>query len=301
MTVLSIRETEPLLLLASYRYLSRAQIEQFIFEGSSVAPGSRQVMTRRILQRLTARGLITAVPRASSELGGGSARLAYLLTPAGQRLVGLLDRGLAASRRPPRTTVLLSHSFLTADISLAFRRASRSHDGHQVMQWECDWQAAERVGSSLVVPDAHLVYGTPAYEIEAFIEVDMATEGTRFFAGKIGRYLELYRSGSWRTHLATWPVVLTVTPTAGRATALRQISEAVLSWQRDAEAIGTATEFSFSALADVLGSSGPLGAIWEVAGRKGLRPLLPEEEGGLSRRASADAAGRAQGSVARER
>ncbi len=275
MSVLSIRETEPLLRLASYRYLSRSQIEEFLLEGSAVTPPSREVITGRVLRRLTTRGLIAAVPRPSSEPGGGSARLAYFLTPAGYKLAGSLNPGVPEWRPALRSTFLMSHGLATADIALAFRRAARASRGHEIIEWECDWQAAERLGSTLVIPDAHLVYATAAYEIEAFIEVDLGTERTRVFARKISQYLDLYRSGTWQAHLPTWPLVLTVASTETRAAALRRATESVLLSQHDGENVAKATEFRFSSLGDVLGSTGPLGGIWQVAGRSGVERLLP--------------------------
>ncbi len=276
MTDLSIRETKPLLLLGCFRHLSQSQIDEFLFAGLPLTPASREVITRRILRRLLSRELIVALPRSSTEPGGRSARLAYVLTRAGYSIATSLNPTLPAWRPIARSTFLISHSLVTADLALAFRRAARANPGHEVLDWECDWQTALRLGSSLIVPDGHLVYATAACEIEAFVEADLGTEGTRFFAGKITRYLDLYRSGRWHGRLATWPVVLTVTTTTGRARILRRTTETVLAAQRDSDRLAKLTEFRFSSLADVLGPAGPLGEIWQVAGRPRPRSLLPE-------------------------
>jgi hypothetical protein len=125
------------------------------------------------------------------------------------------------------------------------------------------------------VPDARLVYTTEAWRLDAFVEVDLATEGTRFYTAKIRRYVDLYRGGAWRSHLPTWPAVLTITPTEHRATALRVAAESVLALHADR--VARATKFAFAFLDDLVGPSGPLGAIWQVAGREGLLRLIPED------------------------
>ncbi len=267
------RETEALTLLGCHRYLSRQQIEEFVLEGANMTAKSKRVVAKRILHRLKQRGLIGLTPRLAGGAGGGEARVAYFLTPAGHRLAFPHE---PAQRAPSRGTFLMRHALTTADVALAFRRAARSQIGHEVVAWESDQQTAQRLGTGLVIPDAHLVYATADRELDAFIEVDLATERNRFFTRKISRYLELYRSGTWRQSLAVWPLVLTITLSEGRATALRRATEALLSAQRDAERILPSTEFRFAALAHLLDVPGPLGPVWQVAGRKGLYALIPE-------------------------
>jgi len=275
LSALSIRETRPLLLLASFRHLCQSQIAEFLFAGLPFAEASKPVLTRRILRRLLGRGLIASVPRPSSEPGGASARLAYVLTRAGHAVAQSLTTGLPRWQTS-RSTFLVSHSLATADVALAFHRAARSRPNHEVIAWHSDWQSALRLGPSRVVPDAHLVYATANYEIDAFVETDMGTEGTRFFGRKIASYLDLYRSGTWQAQLRTWPVILTVTPNAARAAALRRATESVLSAERDSARVVQVTEFRFAHLTDVLGRVGPLGEIWQVACRRGPRSLLSD-------------------------
>ena len=95
------------------------------------------------------------------------------------------------------------------------------------------------------VPYSYLVYRTPDVELAAFIEVDLGTEGTRRFARKMSQYLQLYRSGRWQACLDVWPVVLTITTSAARATALRRATEPLLLSPPDAERLAKATEFDF--------------------------------------------------------
>src|SRR6266550_2963346 len=163
---------------------------------------------------------------------------------------------------------------MCAEVALAFRRAARANPGHELLDWECDWQAAERLGARVVVPDAHLVYATEDRTLDAFGEVDLATEGSRVFAWKIRRYLDLYRSGSWIKHVRVWPRILTITPTQTRARMLRRVTETVLEAQLFRDRLKRSTAFGFTTLEELIGLGGPLGEIWSVVGESGLHPLF---------------------------
>jgi hypothetical protein len=273
MRLSSHRENEILLQLSGFRYLTEPMIEEFLFGGSSVTPLSRQVITRRVLHRLKRKGLILETPRVVGP-AGGTARLVYFLTAKGYNLARTLNPGLPSRQPNLRGTSLMGHGLMCAEVALAFRRAARSNPGHELLDWECDWQAAERLGARLVVPDAHLVYATHDRTLEAFIEVDLATEGSRVFAWKIRRYLDLYRGGSWIKHVRVWPRILTIAPTQARARILRRVTETVLEAQLFGEGLARSTAFGFTTLDELLGSNGPLGEIWSVVGESGLHPLF---------------------------
>ena len=262
-----------ILRLACFRYLSRTAIKAFLFEGSALKPHSTEVQAGRILKRLKAAGLVASTQRLMGGPGGGSAGLMYFLTPAGQKLADAFTGG--PPRRPPQNgSFLMRHGQMSAEVALAFRRAARTHPGHQLIEWECDWAAAMKLGSGLVVPDARIVYHTRHWEFSAFIEVDLATEGTRFFARKIGRYLDLCLDGSWRKHFSRWPLVLTVAPTMARAEALMSATELLLQRPYYAARLARTAEFLFTSLGALCGPCSPLGPIWRVAGRDGLHPLV---------------------------
>lgn len=263
--------------LACFRYLNSAHLAGFVFEGSKLTPQSQRVTTQQILERLRKRGLIASTPALVGGPDGGSARLAYFLTAAGRRLVDALEGGARARRSTPGGTLFVSHALAAADVALAFRRAARSHPGHEVREWESDRDAAERLRPSRVIPDARLVYRTPSWEIDAFIEIDLGSERVSRFAQKVSAYLGAWRSGTWRAHLRSWPLVLTVTTSAERAMELRRATDELLRLERDAERVTKATEFDFASLTQVRDMNGPFGRIWQVAGQSGLRPLIPDD------------------------
>ena len=275
MSVWPDRDTDVVVRLAGFRYLSRAQIKAFLFDGSTLKPHSMEIQAGRILDRFKAAGLVASTQRLVGGPGGGSASLVYFLTPEGQKLADALTG--SPKRRPPHSgSFLMRHGQMTADVALAFRRAARMHAGHELVEWECDWAAAERLGSSYVVPDARMAYETPKWVLSAFVEVDLATEGTRFFAGKIDRYLCLYLNRAWRQHLEVWPVILTVTPSDERASALTAATAPLLARPYYGLRLSGIFECWFTSLGALVGARGPLGVIWQIAGRDGLHGLVDD-------------------------
>src|SRR5437899_3489287 len=267
------RENEVVLQLSGFRYLTEHLIEDVLFGGSSFTPLSRQVITRRVLNRLKRKGLILETPRLVGP-AGGTARLMSFLTAKGYNLARSLNPGLPSRQPNLRGTSLMGHGLMCAEVALAFRRAALANPGHELLDWECDWQTAERLGARLVVPDAHLVYATQDRTLEAFIEVDLATEGSRVFAWKIRRYLDLSRSGSWIKHVRVWPRILTIAPTQTRSRILRRVTETVLEAQVFRNRLMRSTAFGFTTLDELLGSHRPLGEICSVVGQSGLHPLV---------------------------
>jgi hypothetical protein len=269
------RQNEVIAHLAGFRFLTLPQIDEFLFAGSSLTALSRQVIVRRILARLRTQRLIQATPRVVTP-AGGSARLVYFLTATGYSRARDWNSALRAGRPGIRSSTLMEHGLACADVALAFRRLARSRPGHEVLDWECDWQAAERLGSTVVVPDARLSYATASDTLEAFIEIDRATEGSKVFKRKVRRYLELYWSGNWRRHLKEWPIVFTVTLSPTRARLLKRVTETVLDAQGEGARIYRMTKFRFATLDDVIASEGPFAQIWHRAGESGLHPVVVE-------------------------
>ncbi|MDP9280692.1 MAG: replication-relaxation family protein [Chloroflexota bacterium] len=267
------RQNEVIAHLAGFRFLTQSQIDEFLFAGSSLTALSRQVIVRRILVRLRTQGLVQATPRVVAP-AGGTARLAYFLTAAGYNRAREQNSALRAGRPGIRSSTLMEHGLACPDVALAFRRLARSRPGHEVLDWECDWQAAERLGSTVVVPHAHMSYATANDTLEVFIEVDRATEGSKVFRRKVRRYLDLYWSRDWRRHLKQWPIVFTVTTTATRARLLKRVTETVLDAQYEGARIYRLTRFRFATLDDVTSPAGPFAQIWQRAGESGLHAIV---------------------------
>lgn len=255
--LLSAREFETLRLLVQFRFLTRSHIQSFLFDDHpSIKLLSAQTMTFRILNSLQARQLIARTLRPVGGSNGGSGSFAYFPTSSGELALGK-GRLPGLRRSAPRGAFLLRHSLATADVAECFYRCARDHPGHELIEWRSDWESAQRLGSSLVVPDAFVVYASDRYELHAFVEVDLGTGGSKYFATKIERYLDLYRSELWRTTIGLWPSVLIVAPTPTRVEFLRRVTEQVIDRQPDRSALRNGTEFLFSDL-PTLQSSGLL-------------------------------------------
>ena len=265
---------EVLRYLGTYRFLSRAQIEEFVLGGSALTARSREVVTWRILRRLRERELVTTNALLATEPDGMPTRIAYFLTSAGRTVFAALEPGLPRWRPRVEGTFLLAHGLMVAEIALAFRRAARAHPGRDLLVWECDWQVSETLGRLPVLPDARLIYEIGQRRIHAFIEADRGSERSVYFGRKVDRYLDLYRDGRWRARLPVWPLVLTVTRTERRASELRRATEVILGARAEAGRITKA--FRFTPLDALRGIGGPFAEIWQVAGRTGRFSLIDE-------------------------
>lgn len=276
----SLVERQALEWLRCFRCLTTAQLDEFLHDPAIGTAEGREKATRRLLQRLARNGLVGASRRLVGGPGGGSARLTYQLTESGHALLGARDGSRTRSRAFAGTTTIVEHRLMTADVALAFVRSARAHAGHHVVAWEPDREATELMGETELVPDGRVVYATPEWELSAFVEVDLGTERPIRFADKIRRYVEALRGGQWRSRLVAWPMVLTVCRTEERATALRRTTEDVI----DQEGVDASeSEFLFGANGALegraAGSRGPLGPVWQIAGRDGRHALIADRVG----------------------
>jgi len=266
------REETALSLLARFHFLTRSQLQAFLFPDGVHSEASARVMTRRVLQRLTSQGLISRTRRFIGGACGGSGQHAYFPTTSGARLLSSPE----ARRQAPRGSFLLRHALAVADVALSFKAAAL-HRGERLASFECDREAAQRIGSKTLVPDAFLIYEAKDVELHAFLEVDLGTVGSRQFARKVETYLSLWRTGAWQEAHGLWPTVLVVVPDEARLRLLLRATEALL--RRQPDEVAAQTEFAFATASDIR-AKGPLSPIWEVAGRTGRQGLL---EGGAAR------------------
>jgi hypothetical protein len=277
---LTDRSKAALLQLARFRYLTRSQLQTLLFLSNPGSEASQEVLTRRALRALAERDLIRSTPRLVGGPAGGSSALVYSVSSSGLRLATSLDPDLIRRTGALQGTFLMQHALAAAEVALAFAKAAVANPGHELLQWECDWETSYRLGAGQLVPDAHLVYATRTTELEALVEVDLGSEGSRFFQAKVGRYLDFYRGGEWRRAFRTWPLVVTITPTERRAQLLCRATETLLAAQPDRARVAVETEFGFASLPNLI-TKGPLAPIWSIAGRN-TQPiaLISQPEGG---------------------
>lgn len=268
---LSDRETDVLGYLARLRYLSAAQLGEFLFAGFAVTARSRFVMTHRVLTSLRRRGLALMTARMFGGPTDGTLYPVYCLTSAGRRIARTRYPALPAWRLKSPGTLLIRRAIAIADVLLAFRGAARAHDDHELESWECDWQAAARLGSSTVSPEAYLVYRAAQRRIHFLLEVDLGSDHTLEVGRRFRRYVDLCDAASWRARLAVWPLVLVLAETEARATQLRRVCELVASGPRRRAA---AASFRFAAVADVTADASVDREIWQIVGSDARMSLV---------------------------
>src|SRR5437762_13613616 len=139
---LSDREEEILLLLARLRFLTALQLAEFVFGRSAVTPQSRLAMTQRLLARLRCRGLVAMRPRVIGGPEFGEGRPTYHLSADGARLGRMLWPAMPLRRFRSSGAFLGRHALASAEVILAFQRSASPTANHELVTWECDWQAA---------------------------------------------------------------------------------------------------------------------------------------------------------------
>src|SRR5439155_9971146 len=108
---LTTREVEVIARLAAFRFLFRAQLEEFLFSRTEVTQRSRTVLTHRVLDRLGRRGLVVGTREFGAGRRGGSGRLVEQLTPHGRRVASMFMPGLPrAARVTLLGTFLMRHA-----------------------------------------------------------------------------------------------------------------------------------------------------------------------------------------------
>ncbi len=269
-SLLCIRDRDALGFLAGFRCLSCRQLCELLLPEGALARASREPITRRVLHRLRTRGLVTTSGALPDSPQDAPSLRVHLLTPEGRRAYAFLDARFPLARLRTPSLGSLAHALLLADIAIVFRGAVERAAGPAIT-WECDWETVSRIGSTLVIPDALLTYELERRRIYAFIEADRATEHSPAFERKIARYLRLYRSDRWRDALPVWPLVLTITTTPRQARRLRRCAAHAVTRAGELHLL---SRFRFTSFGELCGPRGPLGQIWQVAGRDGLHPPI---------------------------
>jgi hypothetical protein len=269
-----VRVERALYLLAGFGALRRGQLEALLVGDTPLSPGSRRVVTYRVIVELRELEL-------AQEIGfpGQPARasLGYTLTERGHRAYAARDPAYPTRRiRNAPSVMLLDHASALAETALLFGSAALAA-GDVTLGWESDWEAVARIGPLPAVPDALVTLERSGWRARAFIEADRATEWYSAFALKVRRYVELYRGDAWRASLRVWPLILTVTTSDARARSLTRVAERVT---RDEGASRITRAFRFVSL-DELRERGPLARIWQVgAERMGILDERPSDAHG---------------------
>ncbi len=206
--------------LAQHRFLTARQIEQLHFAAHATELTGARVC-RRTLARLTEQRVLARLTRRSvGGLHAGSASFIYTLGPIGNRLLG-------GRRRVDEPSVaFLDHVLAVADVHVVLAleaRTGRVELVELVTEPDC-WRRALRVGGGVDVlrPDLYIVTADREYEHCWFVEVDRGTASLPAVVSKCHDYVAYRQTGQEQKRTGTFPLVLWITPDAGRKARVEQ-------------------------------------------------------------------------------
>jgi hypothetical protein len=177
---------------------------------------------RRALKRLANWRILDPLPgRARGGTRGGSDTLIYGVGPSGAKLIARRGRMLRRLGTPGDRHI--AHTLTVAELVVRAEEAAHRGDLEiiEVQTEPACWRPfVGAMGARLILkPDLFVRIAAPGstHEDRWLVEVDMATEHKSTLAGKAGRYLAHYRSGSEQHQHGVYPRVLWAVPDARRA------------------------------------------------------------------------------------
>jgi Replication-relaxation len=224
--------------LSSLRFVSGAQLTRLCFSDSDDARANARVARRELL-RLVRLAVLDRLPRRVGGVRSGSAGFVYCLGLAGQRLA--VSRGWQPERRWRRSfspgLLFLRHALHVAELHTRLVEAERSRRFEllELVAEPSSWRSFDGLGHQRAVlkPDSYVRLGIGAYEHSAFIEVDMATEGSRALERQLRAYVAYHASGQEQTARGVFPRVLWLTPSAERVAVIEACVEREAATNRE--------------------------------------------------------------------
>jgi hypothetical protein len=217
---LTDRDWQIISTLARVRLATSAQLEVLHFS---------DVTRRRAQQRLavlTARRVLSRLPRVIGGARAGSRGHVYALDVAGQRLVDL-GRGRRPERPRSVGVPFLNHALTISEIFVALSLAERA--GYlRVSRFVAEpraWRSFSGSGGTRVTlkPDAYAVLAVDGFEDHWFLEVDLGTEASTTLARKMSVYRGYWQSGTEQARHEVFPKVLWLVRDAARAEVMARV------------------------------------------------------------------------------
>jgi hypothetical protein len=224
---LSDRDKAVIRRVSALRFVSGDQLGRMHFDASARA-------ARRALSRLVQLDCLAHLPRRVGGVRSGSAGFIYHLGPAGQRLA--MEYGWLPKRRTRRShipgTLFVDHALQVAELHTLLIEADRSRQ-IELLQLDSDHASQRSYGgtvgpSRILKPDSYVRVGVGKYEDSYFVEVDMATEGSRALENKLRQYVEYEATGLEQAERGVFPKTVWLTPDAKRAKAIEACVERLL-------------------------------------------------------------------------
>jgi hypothetical protein len=233
---LGSRDLAVLATLQEFRLMTGGQLRRLHFPGSNLVTQSRKA--RGALQRLAELGLIVRLQRRIGGIRAGSDGYIYGLSGLGH---AVLDIGRADARRHRSVTgtkpAFQNHVLAVSELAVTLHEQARAGtftlDELRAEPGCWRWFAGIGGQRRALKPDVFLRLTVEAYEVTAFIEMDMATESLPAVARKCGVYLDYWRSGSEQQRHGVFPRVWWLVPDDDRLHALTRAIQQLPAEARD--------------------------------------------------------------------
>jgi hypothetical protein len=189
---LSSRDHAILTDLDRTQVLTGVQLQRLHF--THIDTRSRARDRRRVLQRLTALGLVSTLDRRVGGSPAGSTSHVYTLTPLGRSLLaGHHQQPSTGEHRRSPGAPFITHALAISEIYVTLTEASRDHD-FQVARFTAE-PTCHTDHDRHLKPDAYLVLHTATHRDCWWLEIDQATESLPRIKRKCRTYLDFLASG----------------------------------------------------------------------------------------------------------
>lgn len=210
--------------LREFRLMSGAQLRRLHFPGGHPVTQARK--TRAALKRLSDLGVTVRLSRRVGGIRAGSEGFVIGLSGWGQ---AVLDADSPAPRRHRRVSdtkpAFQTHVLTVSELYLQLVEHSRTDRG-ELLDFAGEprgWRRYGGLGGQVVIlkPDAFVRLGVGAYELAAFIEVDLDTESLPTITRKLGVYVDYWRTGQEQHVHGVFPRVWWLVPSTRRLQAIQ--------------------------------------------------------------------------------
>jgi Replication-relaxation len=210
-----------------YRLLTTRQIQRLHFDRAHPTAVASARACNRTLSRLRDAGVLKALQRRIGGARSGSSSLIWYIGSAGERVLRAIDPNPTSGRRNYRepSRHFVEHTLAVSELAVQTIEAEQ-HGQLEVLELQTEpasWQQSLSPFGTVqtLKPDLRLVTVSGEFEEHWFIEADMDSEHLPVILRQCAAYEAFRATGRYQATHGLFPAVLWVTPTEGRAAAIR--------------------------------------------------------------------------------